>query len=187
MNSDDFLAVVFQAAEYLQPLIELNTAAYTDKVDLNGAPYHDHPLRVSSIIAQQGPKFVGAGIPFDRVTDAIAVGLTHDLIEDFGGKYVLVLKDHLTPDAFEALQAISRRDGESYKNYLSRVGESPLATIVKMADLMDNLRPDRLPHPMTKKAADRVDRYTKAYAYLVKALRVTQGKLSGLGGSSSIH
>jgi hypothetical protein len=57
-------------------------------------------------------------------------GLMHDAVED--GWWPRSL-------AWPALEAISRRKGETYHCYILRVRGHPLARRIKMADLVDNL------------------------------------------------
>ena len=67
------------------------------------------------------------------------VALLHDCVED----EVCTLHDiHqlFGQEIAEAVDAISRRDGEVYWNYIARAKENSIAREVKLADLSDNLR-----------------------------------------------
>jgi len=74
-------------------------------------------------------------------TDPMVVALLHDFVEDGGQENALeYLRDAEFPDhIIEAVDAISRREGEVYADYILRVRENNLATWVKLADLGDNL------------------------------------------------
>jgi hypothetical protein len=61
-----------------------------------------------------------------------ALGFLHDAVED---EYLprIILR------WWPALDAITRRDGEVYADYIERVSRSPAATRVKICDLRHNL------------------------------------------------
>ncbi|MNH44089.1 hypothetical protein D3C79_1061500 [compost metagenome] len=61
--------------------------------------------------------------------------------------------------------ALSRRDGESYEDFVVRLGCDPLARTVKMADLADNSDLSRIACPGPADLA-RLARYRQASAYL---------------------
>jgi hypothetical protein len=64
----------------------------------------------------------------------------------------------------DALEAISRTEGERYGAYIERVAANPLAVRVKLADLQDNLDSRR---PSTQGLLpDEVYRYRAAHSYL---------------------
>lgn len=120
------------------------------KYDKAGQPIFDHCVRVS----QQ----------FQGIADTVAV--LHDIIED-GGVTVDELRERFGNEVAEAVDAISRRDGESYMDYIKRCSMNTTARAVKIADLEDNMDITRL-----KKIKDedlqRLKKYHKAYRYLVE-------------------
>lgn len=68
-----------------------------------------------------------------------AVAYLHDVIEDTN-----VTAEHLdelgvTQNVIEAVTAMTKRVGESYEDYLARVGQNELARTVKVFDIKDNL------------------------------------------------
>ncbi|MNH45994.1 hypothetical protein D3C79_1086080 [compost metagenome] len=63
------------------------------------------------------------------------------------------------------MQALSRRDDESYEAFVVRVGDDPLARVVKLADLADNSDLSRISIPSPEDIA-RLARYQQASAYL---------------------
>lgn len=75
----------------------------------------------------------------------------HDAVED--GWWPSAL-------AWPALDAITRRDGETYFEYITRCRENDFARQVKLIDLRDNLNRGSGPKPSLKK------RYEKAQAVL---------------------
>ena len=65
------------------------------------------------------------------------------------------------------MDAISRREGESWSNYLERVAANPLARQVKISDLIDNSNLARLP-TVTQKDVKRQAKYNKALKKLLE-------------------
>lgn len=101
--------------------------AHAGQLDKAGQPYSLHPLRV--MLAQ---------------TDETAriVGLLHDVVEDSSITLNDLAADFSSP-VVAAVDALSRRGGESYDAYIDRVMTNRLAGMVKRADLLDNLNRSR--------------------------------------------
>lgn len=105
--------------------IELANHAHAGQVDKSGHPYIFHPVRVASTFS-------------DEVLQTIAV--LHDVVEDTD--VTLADLDTLFPQGIvDAVDALTRRDGETYAGYILRVAQNPSARAVKIADIRDNLRP----------------------------------------------
>lgn len=134
--------------------IALNT--HRDQKDKGGRPYISHPLRVCAKC--QRP-------------DAKLVALLHDVLEDGTRPQDIVLselKDYGFPESvLSALLAITKKSEESYHAYIRRVGENPLAVIVKIHDLEDNLNLSRLPS-VSEADLPRINKYIDAYRYLTR-------------------
>ena len=105
--------------------------AHRGQTDKGGMPYWLHPYRVGLSVAEYGE-------------DAMVVGFLHDVVEDTD-----ITLRHLSyigfwPHILDAVGALTRKEGESYKEYIGRVENNTIAMPVKIADLTDNLREDRL-------------------------------------------
>ena len=119
--------------------------------DKSGAPYIGHPARVAGRL--QSPEEQVAGWLHDTVEDT---GLTLREIEaQFG------------PETAAAVDAMSRRDGEAWDDYLQRVRQTPTARAVKISDLIDNSNLTRLEN-VTLRDVLRQEKYNKALQYLMK-------------------
>ena len=98
--------------------------------DKGGAPYILHPLRV--MFACHGE-------------DERIVAVLHDAMEDHP-----ITRDYMArtfPAHIEALDAITRRDGEAYSDFILRCKANPIARVVKLADLADNMDMSRIKNP----------------------------------------
>lgn len=102
--------------------------AHAGQVDKAGKPYIEHCQRVA-----------------DSILDAKAktVAWLHDVLED---TEVTESDLRLLFDAeiVDAVVAITHPDGERNDVYWERIANNPLARQVKIADIHDNLRPERL-------------------------------------------
>lgn len=129
----------------------LATQAHAGQTDKAGLPYITHPERVAARL---------------KTPEAQVVGWLHDTVED----------TDITLDAIEALfgpqtaaavDAISRRKGESWDDYLERVRENPVARQVKISDLIDNSNLSRTPQ-VTMRDVERQAKYNRALKMLLE-------------------
>ena len=60
---------------------------------------------------------------------------------------------------------MTRNEGESYMDYIKRIGEDNICRIVKMCDLKDNMDITRL-DKLKNEDFNRLKKYHKAYKYL---------------------
>ena len=119
----------------------------TDKAEL---PYITHPERVAG-----------------RLEDPAAqvVGWLHDTVEDTS-LTLAEIEARFGPET-AAVDAISRREGEAWSDYLDRVQANPVARQVKISDLIDNSNLGRLP-AVTMKDVERQAKYNKALRKLME-------------------
>lgn len=69
---------------------------------------------------------------FPPWSQAFWVGLLHDTVEDgYLPRWLL---------RWPALDAVTRRDGETYSDFIERAYRHPVGAKVKLADVCDNLR-----------------------------------------------
>ncbi len=140
--------------EILQVAISLARTHHAGQVDKAGKPYIDHPMRVMSNL--------------DSVEEKI-VGVLHDTIEDTELTLDTLREKGFSQPILSALDAITKRSGESYEDYLQRVMADRLALKVKIADMTDNMDMSRIPHP-TGKDYKRLEKYKKTLPRLQQAL-----------------
>lgn len=127
-------------------MLQIISSEFEGVVDKAGAPYILHCLRVGM-----------AG----KTEDEKIVGLGHDLIEDRGWT-----KERLRAEGFSELQvsgidSVSRRDGETYMDFIRRAHAHPVGRVAKRNDLDDNRDLSRLP-VITPDDLSRQKRYDRA-------------------------
>lgn len=105
------------------------TRAHEHQVDKSGQPYIGHPARVAERV---------------RGDDAAeVVAWLHDVVEDT--EVTLEdLREHFPEVVIAAVEAMSKRPGEPFDDYYSRVMANSVARAVKLADIADNTDPQRL-------------------------------------------
>lgn len=139
----------------LAKVVAFAVNAHGDQKDKAGEPYILHLFRVMEAMPH-------GNLPLMRVA------VLHDIVEDTSVTLLDLYKLGLPQVEVEAVSALTRRKGrETYAAYLQRVKEAgAFVTHVKMVDLADNMRPERLRRLPPEKAASLTKRYTKALAYL---------------------
>lgn len=130
--------------------VKIAALAHEGMVDKAGAPYIGHCLRVAAALIGEPDK---------------VVGVLHDVIEDCDIKLDDPVLADLNMAEREALDAISKRPGEDYVEYLKRCAANPIARRVKLSDLDDNCRLGRIENP-SDKDRERVEKYKVARLFL---------------------
>lgn len=130
----------------LERAIEIAASAHRGQIDKAGQPYILHPLRV--MLSCEG-----------QATRIVAV--LHDVIEDTDWTSDALRKKGASADILAALDAVTKRKGESYSEFIERAAQNPIGRDVKMADLRDNMDLSRIAEPSAADLA-RMDRYRSA-------------------------
>ena len=93
------------------------------------------------------------------------VALLHDVVEDGYTSFEKLQKMYnLDAEQMAALDAITRRNGERYFDYIQRVKQNKIAKIVKLADLQHNI--ERCARDLPNRWG-LIRRYAKAYGILI--------------------
>ncbi len=128
---------------------ELAKRAHSGQVDKAGVDYINHPVAVSDMVYPEEEK---------------TVALLHDVVEDTGIT-IVCLRALFDDNIVDAVECLTRKSGESYKQYIRRVAENPIARNVKIADLAHNMDLARLPF-VTDADFKRNEKYRKAMDFL---------------------
>ncbi len=140
--------------DLLNKAIEIAELAHDGQIDKANKPYISHPLRVMNAV--------------ETVEEKI-VAVLHDAVEDTD----LTLEDlrvaGFSDVIIEAIDAITKREGEKLNDYLRRVMDNEIALRVKIADMTDNMDISRISNP-TEKDRERIRIYKKNIVKLQKKL-----------------
>ena len=133
-------------------------AAHEGQMDMAGAPYIEHPAFVAARVRD-----------LDGDSVAIAAAWLHDVVEDT--PFTLdALSAILPDDVVRTVDALTRRSGESYMDYVSRAGADYRGKLVKKCDLAHNMDVSRLgPTASSAETDSRMERYRKAMRILEAA------------------
>lgn len=144
----------------LAEAIALARSAHEGQVDKAGQPYIEHPLRVMGRVSGEYEQM--AAVLHDVVEDT---ALTVDDLEEAGCPGTVT----------KAVDALTKRPGESLADSMARVAVDPIALSVKRADIADNSDPARLAL-LDEATADRLrKKYADSLALLDRANDVNPG------------
>lgn len=129
--------------------------AHARQTDKAGAPYIGHLKRVHGFLYDNNAKL-----------SILTLAWLHDLLEDTEWTEQDLKNEGFPEKLIVAVLALTKVKGEAYEDYLERVAQNPDATLVKLADLEDNMDVTRLPNELTDKDLARIRKYHKAYNFL---------------------
>lgn len=130
----------------LERAIALAAIAHEGQIDKVGAPYILHVLRVMLRLTT----------PEERMAAAL-----HDVVEDCGWTLDRLRAEGFPEEVIAGIDAVTRRDSESYEEFVLRAKAHPIGRRVKMADLEDNSDVTRLSE-ITERDQARLDKYRRA-------------------------
>jgi (p)ppGpp synthase/HD superfamily hydrolase len=138
---------------------------FKSNLDKGGQPYHEHLFYVSNRAVDE---YCKNSISSYQVTTIKVVGLLHDLLEDKKDWTIEDLKKVGFSDVVtEAIDLLTKKDNQTYDEYIDGISKNQYAICVKLADLEHNMDLRRLTE-VTEKDFERFLKYKKAYDYLLK-------------------
>lgn len=145
---------------------------FDGKTDKCGDPYVFHLYRVAE--AASNSKYIW--LTETEEHEAYKIGLLHDILEDTDTTVdELKTLDYISNTVIDAVVALTRSKEETYNEYIERVGNNRLATVVKLHDLKDNMDITRYTD-FKDISLSLLERYHKAYNYLFKQLFKLENK-----------
>ncbi|HXP00056.1 MAG TPA: HD domain-containing protein [Luteibacter sp.] len=135
----------------LERAIEIAAAAHAGQVDKAGQPYILHPLRVMFRLES----------PFERMAAVL-----HDVVEDSEVTLDDLVEAGFDPAVVTAVEALTKRPGESRLEAAHRAAADPIARVVKLADNAENMDLSRIPNP-TERDYARLEEYKVVRAVLL--------------------
>ncbi|MET0399023.1 MAG: HD domain-containing protein [Longimicrobiaceae bacterium] len=138
----------------IEDAIALAVRAHRGQKDRAGAPYILHPLRMMFRVETDAEKMAA---------------VLHDVVEDTDWTLDDLRAEGFPEEVVAAVDHLTRREGESYEEFVRRAAAHPVARRVKLADLEDNMDVRRM-GTVTAEDADRLTRYHRAWRSLTADL-----------------
>lgn len=139
----------------LSRAIQIASTAHMNQVDRGKRAYILHPLHVME--------------QFLASPQLAAIAVLHDTVEDTAVSLDYLSRQGMSQRVVEAVDALTKKDGEEYSDYLERLCGSTDAIFVKIEDSNHNANVSRLINPTPKDTA-RCARYKEIATYLTKRL-----------------
>ena len=130
----------------IEKAISIAAAAHAGQRDKAGESYILHPLRVMLRM---------------RTEEERIVAILHDLIEDTYWTFEQLRDEGFSKDIVDAIDSVTKREGETYNDFVDRAGRNAIGRRVKLADLEDNSDLSRIAKP-TQKDYQRLEKYRLA-------------------------
>jgi len=134
----------------LERALQIAVTAHAGQKDKVGAPYVMHPLRMMATMRTDAERIVA---------------LLHDVVEDTDWTLDRLRAEGFAEIIVQAVDCLTHREDESYEAFIERARQDPIARVVKIADLCDNLDASRL-NGLTETDIRRIIRYQGALARL---------------------
>ncbi len=123
-----------------------------DQSDKGGKAYITHPLRMMMRLRTEDEELM-------------CIAVLHDCVEDSELTLDNLSELFMTQRIIDGVDGMTRRDGESYENFIKRCAKNPDSRRVKLEDLRDNSDITRL-KGLRPKDHERMEKYSKAFIYL---------------------
>ncbi len=127
--------------------IEIANDAHEGQKRWNGEPYITHPQRVSDSLK---------GDP------ARIVGWLHDVVEDSDTTLDDLWAEGFENEVVDAVEAVTKKKDETYLDFILRAKKNKIGTMVKIADIKDNLRDLEVSKTMRARASAAREKYLLA-------------------------
>jgi (p)ppGpp synthase/HD superfamily hydrolase len=124
--------------------------AHTGVTDKAGRAYILHPLRIMAKMTTD---------------NEMSAALLHDVIEDSDITAADLLSEGIPSEVVDAVLCLSKREAESYQDFVVRAKQNPIARKVKIADIEDNINVLRITN-LTEKDLARIAKYHAAWQFL---------------------
>lgn len=145
----------------IETAIAVALAAHRGQKDKAGAEYILHPLRLM--------------LQMETEQEMIAAVL-HDVIEDADLSIEYLTNLGFERMVLEAVQSVTRREEESYDDFIIRAGLHPLGSKIKVADILDNMNLNRIAS-LTEEDIKRVIKYHRSLHVLKDLEAIRRGPL----------
>lgn len=141
-----------ETAKLLDKAALICVTKHAGQRDKAGSAYFQHPVRVAMRC---------------RTDEEKIVALLHDTIEDTDVTPEYLLAEGFPQTIVDGILSVTKRDGESYEDFVARAKQNPLGRVVKLHDLEDNLDIFRLT-VLDADMAARYNKYLAAHRFLLE-------------------
>lgn len=135
----------------LERAIQIAALAHAGQVDKAGQPYILHPLRVMLRVQEENERMAA---------------VLHDVVEDTSVSLNQLASEGFAPQVIEAVEALTKRPGETRLEAAARAARHSVARVVKLADNAENMDLSRIASPTAKDFA-RIEEYKAVRAFLL--------------------
>lgn len=136
----------------LERAIEIAASAHAGQVDKAGEPYILHPLQVMLRVTSMQERMVA---------------VLHDVVEDTDVCLQDLISEGFPSDVISAIEALTKRAGESRIQAAERAAANAIARQVKLADNAENMDLRRISNP-TERDYARLEEYKAVRELLLK-------------------
>jgi (p)ppGpp synthase/HD superfamily hydrolase len=135
----------------LERAVEIAAKHHAGDTDKAGKPYLLHPLRLMFAV----------NTDFEKMAAVL-----HDVVEDTSVTLDDLKSEGFPPDVVSAVDALTKRKGETRLEAAARAAQDPIARVVKIADVTDNMDISRISEPV-EKDFERLREYVKVKKLLL--------------------
>ena len=136
----------------LERAIEIAANAHAGQVDKAGESYILHPLRVMLRVTSSEERMAA---------------VLHDVVEDTSVTLQGLVAEGFPSDVISAIEALTKRPGESRMQAAERAAANAIARQVKLADNAENMDLSRISNP-TERDYARLEEYKAVRELLLK-------------------
>lgn len=155
--------------------VAIAAQVHQTQLDKGDEPYIFHCLEVAKRAGERYDKMDGLAADPEIREQVIAVGVLHDVLEDFDGSPLEKLHlsskiyEEFPPAVYTAVDHLTKYKGEQYDTYIERVAQHWLSRLVKLCDLSHNLEAWRIPSgDITDRDFRRWAKYHRAFVRLMR-------------------
>lgn len=138
----------------LEKAIQISAKAHEGQLDKAGQPYIIHPIKVMLRLQNE---------------DERIAAILHDVIEDTEITLNDLMAAGFSSEVIDAVEALTKREGETRMEAAKRASHNPIALRVKLADNAENMDISRIANP-TEKDFVRLEEYKIIRAFLLSEI-----------------
>ncbi|MEJ7576205.1 MAG: HD domain-containing protein [Pyrinomonadaceae bacterium] len=145
----------------LEDAIFIALQVHEGQKDKAGSSYILHPLRLMLRM---------------KTEEEMMAAVLHDIIEDSSWTIEQLRDKGFPENVLAAVECLTRRDDETYEQFIERVRTNPVARRAKIADLEDNMNVRRF-GKLTAKDLQRLEKYHQAWQILTSDIDSQNGTI----------